>query len=85
MTSNSPIRRGLVWSATPPRGLTHTSVVIEADAAMSTYPHTVVTAVCDTSGTAPDALLSAPIQQPVRATVIGTQLHTVTEVFQRGH
>ncbi|MFF3699091.1 MULTISPECIES: hypothetical protein [unclassified Streptomyces] len=81
MTSNPPVRRGQVWRATTPRGLKHTFVVIEADAAMSTYPHTVVTAVCDTSGTAPDTLLSAPIEQPVPATVIGTQLHTVTASF----
>lgn len=45
---------------------------------MASYPRTAVTAVCDTSGTAPDTLLSAPITAPVAATVIGTQLHTIT-------
>ncbi|WP_327354588.1 hypothetical protein [Streptomyces sp. NBC_01304] len=48
---------------------------------MAAYPLTVVTAVCDTSGTAPDTLLSAPITAPVAATVIGTQLHTMTVSF----
>ncbi|MFJ8387741.1 hypothetical protein ACIQ9Q_25085 [Streptomyces sp. NPDC094438] len=48
---------------------------------MSAYPLAVVGAVCDTSGAAPDTLLSAPISKPVGATVIGTQLQTVTVSF----
>ncbi|MFD4144580.1 hypothetical protein [Streptomyces sp. NPDC058572] len=58
--------------------------MLQADAAMAAYPLTAVTAVCDTSGTAPDTLLSAPITTPVTATVIGTQLHTVTASFLTG-
>ncbi|MFD7168993.1 hypothetical protein [Streptomyces violascens] len=81
MSTPPPVRRGQVWSATTARGLKHTLLIIEADAAMSAYPLTVVGAVCDTTGTAPDTLLSAPISKPVGATVIGTQLHTVTVSF----
>lgn len=78
MTANPPIRRRQVWEITTPRGRRHAFVVLEADAAMAAYPRTVVVAVLDTSGTAPDTLLSAPVTKPLDAVVIGTQLHTFT-------
>ncbi|MFI6943205.1 hypothetical protein ACIBI4_28410 [Streptomyces sp. NPDC050418] len=42
------------------------------------FPRTAVTVLVDTTGTAPDTLLSAKITSPVAGDVIGTQIMTLT-------
>lgn len=72
-----PLRRGQVWEI-PGRHSAHTLLVIEGDPALSTFPLTAVTVLVDTTGTAPDTLLSEKITEPVSGDVIGTQVMTLT-------
>ncbi|MGW8688325.1 hypothetical protein ACWGNN_46475 [Streptomyces sp. NPDC055817] len=72
-----PLRRGQAWEI-PGRRSGHTLLVIEADPALSAFPRTAVTVLVDTTGTAPDTLLSTRITAPVVGDVIDTQIMTVT-------
>ncbi|WP_394426959.1 hypothetical protein [Streptomyces sp. SGAir0957] len=72
-----PLRRGQVWEI-PGRRAGHTLLVVEADPALSAFPRTAVTVLVDTTGTAPDTLLSSRISAPVAGDVIGTQIMTLT-------
>ncbi|MFE2739061.1 hypothetical protein [Streptomyces sp. NPDC059349] len=72
-----PLRRGQAWEI-PGRRSGDTLLVIEADPALSAFPRTAVTVLVDTTGTAPDTLLSTRITAPVVGDVIDTQIMTVT-------
>ncbi|GAA1265754.1 hypothetical protein GCM10009646_61770 [Streptomyces aureus] len=72
-----PLRRGHAWEI-PGRRSGHTLLVIEADPALSAFPRTAVTVLVDTTGTAPDTLLSTRITAPVVGDVIDTQIMTLT-------
>ncbi|MFD9286603.1 hypothetical protein ACFWD7_57740 [Streptomyces mirabilis] len=72
-----PLRRGQAWEI-PGRHSGHTLLVIEADPALSVFPRTAVTVLVDTSGTAPETLLSHKITAPVVGDVISTQIMTLT-------
>ena len=72
-----PLRRGQVWEI-PGRRAAHTLLVAEADPALSVFPRTAVTVLVDTTGTAPDTLLSTKITEPVEGDVISTQIMTLT-------
>ncbi|MBP0459897.1 hypothetical protein [Streptomyces montanisoli] len=75
--STPPLRRGQAWEI-PGRRSGHTLLVVEADPALSVFPLTAVTVLIDTTGTAPDTLLSAKVTAPVTGDVISTQLMTLT-------
>lgn len=72
-----PLRRGQIWEI-PGRRSGHTLLVVEADPALSVFPLTAVTVLVDTTGTAPDTLLSTKVTAPISGDVIGTQIMTLT-------
>ncbi|MFC1405428.1 MULTISPECIES: type II toxin-antitoxin system PemK/MazF family toxin [Streptacidiphilus] len=69
-----PLRRGQIWEVASPSGRPRCLLVVEADGALQLYQHGAVCVLVDTSGTAPDTLLSTPITHPVEGVAIAVDV-----------
>ena len=72
--STVPLRRGQIWEVTSPSGRPRCLLVVEADGALQLYQHGAVCVLVETSGTAPDTLLTAPITHPVAGMAIAVDV-----------
>jgi mRNA interferase MazF len=69
-----PLRRGQIWEVNSPSGRPRSLLVVEADGALQLYQHGAVCVLVDTTGTAPDTLLTAPITHPVEGMAIAVDV-----------
>jgi mRNA interferase MazF len=70
----APLRRGQVWEVNSPSGRPRALLVVQSDGALALYQHGAVCVLVDTSGTAPDTLLTVPLTQPISGTVIAVDV-----------